>query len=140
MSGISTYGAGVFAGVLAGVYGMPDILYVGVTTEDPYPNSTGRDTNEPDDASYVRQPINMSATDWSAPTGGIVTNLVDIEFPAATQDWEVVKTWVLYTAETEGQVMFWSNFEQAIKVLETSVLTVPIGAMSIGVIVPEDMR
>lgn len=145
MSGISTYGANLFAGAIAGYWYTPETLYLAVSTSEPSPDMDASQLSEPvvDETytSYARQPIQMMDTFWGEPTGGVCTNTVDVTFPttAADEMWGPLGYWVVTTELVDGDIVFWSNFEQGITVEYASALVIPAGTLSIGVVVPEDM-
>ena len=52
---------------------------------------------------YARQSVT-----FGAPAGGLMSNAVAIEFPAATSDWGTATGWGLFDAESGGN-LWWSG-------------------------------
>lgn len=139
MSGISHYGANVFAGVMSGVYSIPATFYLGVTTSPVGPDHSANQMTEPVDTSYARQQISMSSTFWSTPVSGITHNIAPVTFPVATEQWGPLNHWVITNSLTGGAIIMWSDFTQGIVVDIGNALTIPAGTLSISVVVPETM-
>jgi len=79
-------------------------LYVGLSSSDPLDDSSG--VSEPTTGKgYARvKTTDGSSTSWQVvdATGTTVDNSVQIEFPAATEDWGDLAYGVLYSGSTSG--------------------------------------
>ena len=62
---------------------------------------------------YARQSVT-----FGAPAGGLMSNAVAIEFPAATSDWGTATGWGLFDAESGGN-LWWSGAVDIPKALYT---------------------
>jgi hypothetical protein len=56
----------------------------------------GSGITEPSGNGYARVSVTNNGTNWSAASGGIKTNAVDIIFPEATAGWGTISDWALY--------------------------------------------
>ncbi|MDI9433070.1 MAG: hypothetical protein QM570_15245 [Planctomycetota bacterium] len=79
----------------------PPTIYVGLSTADPGDDGTG--LSEPSGDGYAR--VATSAADWSAASGGALTNADAIEFPEAADGWGTVTHFALFDAAWGGHVL-----------------------------------
>lgn len=91
-----------------GVYTPPNI-YVALSAADPGEDGSGVD--EPDGGGYAR--VATAAGDWSNATGGLLDNVVAIEFGAAAGDWGTMTHFALFDDATEGNLLAHGALTQA---------------------------
>ena len=98
----TTYFLDVIAGNVFGsktTPALPGEYYIGVSTSAPNMDGTG--VTEPTDAAYARVKIESLST----PTSGVVKNTADIAFADATEDWGTCTHFVVYDAQTGGNLL-----------------------------------
>lgn len=78
---------------------LPGEYYIGVSTTAPNMDGTG--VTEPEDVAYSRVKIES----LTEPVSGTVKNAADIAFNDATQDWGTCTHFVVYDAETDGNLL-----------------------------------
>lgn len=74
-------------------------------------SSNGSSVTEVSGGAYARQLLN--ASDFSAASGGAITNTAAKTFPEATASWGTVKAWGVYDAVTAGSLWFWGKLSTA---------------------------
>lgn len=82
-------------------YVPPADLYLALSTADPL--DTGAGIAEPAGGSYER--AQCDETDFGASAAGIVTNTVEIPFPAATLAWGNITHFAIFDANVAGNMM-----------------------------------
>lgn len=86
---------------------LPTAYYVGLSTTAPAADGTG--VTEPTDAAYAR----VLLTNMTAPEDGVVKNSVAIGFPDSTEDWGEVTHFVIYDAQTGGNLLGYNRLDKA---------------------------
>lgn len=79
----------------------PPTIYIALSTADP--GDDGATIAEPSSGSYARKAT--SASDWSAASGGALSNAATIEFVQATGSWGTITHFALFDALTEGNML-----------------------------------
>lgn len=122
----------VFGG---GDYARPATLYLAIYTAAPSDAGGG---TEATGGGYARLSITNNGTNFPAATGTAPTekdNGVDFDFPAATgAAWSAganMTHWALHTNVSTDTPVVWGALEVAKPVLESDVLRVPAGSMTI---------
>lgn len=87
----------------------PPTIYVALSAADPDEDESGVD--EPDGGGYAR--VATAAGDWSNAAGGLLDNVVAIEFDAAVGDWGTMTHFVLFDAATAGNLLAYGALTQA---------------------------
>lgn len=101
-----------------GTYTKPTVLAIALCKESPTDNSTGATIVEVANRyKYERQVLNPSDTNWSdiLSGNGSTHNLSSITFPIPTGTWGTVTSIAILDSATwgAGNVLFWSDFEEA---------------------------
>ena len=78
-------------------------VYVGLSTADPLEDGSG--LAEPSGGSYAR--VETSTSDWTAASGGLLSNANDITFPEATGSWGTCTHFALFDAATAGNMLYY---------------------------------
>lgn len=85
----------------ASVSALPSVYYVALSTTIPDENGDGM--TEVSGGGYSRGVLQ----DGSAPDGGVVGNLTDVEYPEAASAWGTVKAFGIYDAASGGNLLAW---------------------------------
>jgi len=107
MSVVTDYGLNYISGSFFGAqYAVPTSFWVALVTDLPDPSADGTMLLEPPTANgYARVQATNDVTVWGAPSGGVVSNVVTIFFPAvSTADWPAISGYVFCDAATGGNV------------------------------------
>lgn len=80
---------------------IPASYYIGLSSTAP--NIAGTGDAEPSGGAYAR--VVMAAL--SEPTSGAITNSSEIAFPESTADWGVMTHFVVYDAQTGGNLLMY---------------------------------
>lgn len=94
------------AGVVGDANNIGATLYVGLSEDEPsYAAGAFSGGTEPTGNGYARVAIPNDDTNWSIADGEAV-NLLDVEFPEATGNWDVdVSYAVIYSASSGGTIL-----------------------------------
>ena len=97
-------------------YTAPAHIYVGLSLADPGDDGSG--LSEPSGGSYVR--VETSPSDWTAASGGVIENAVDITFPNPTGNWGLITHCALFDAASGGNFLAGTPLTSSYNVTETS--------------------
>jgi hypothetical protein len=115
MSDFTDYTESNIVNWVVGGQSMPspiDPIYVALHTSDP--TDSGQN-NEVSASSYSR-PSTQAGTDWDT-SNNTFTNIVDIEFPEAQEDWGNISHFSLWDSSTGGNAIAYSELAQARDIL-----------------------
>lgn len=125
--------------VLAHVFGYteyipPSDLYIGLSTQDP--GVTGANKVEPTGNNYSRVAYSNDngTTDWTAPSSGITTNALDIQFPQSSGAWGVITYFFIADAISGGNVLYYEALTSPITVEVNTTVQFLTGDLSITMI------
>lgn len=109
---------------------IPDNYYVGLSTSDP-----NTEVNEPStNHGYSRQII----SGFIVGQDGVAYNSEAISFnPCATADWGVITHFVIYDAETDGNLLMYGPLSSSKNVEIDDVVQIKSGSLKLSVINPE---
>lgn len=97
----------------------PPNFYVAlIRTAAPTPYLSGSELDEPDNADYARMLIENDSMSWgndSQPQE--ISNLLDVEFPAAVSDWGDIRYWALCNAAVDGFNFLVGELETPVQVM-----------------------
>jgi hypothetical protein len=79
----------------------PPAIYVGLSTADPLDDAS--DLAEPIGNGYAR--IATSTSDWNIASDGMINNANELIFSEATGNWGTITHFVLFDAETGGNML-----------------------------------
>lgn len=100
----------------------PSKFYVGFSSTEP--TLTGTNVTEATGGGYKR----MELTSLTAPTGGVITNDADIQFPESQSDWFGAATpanyYVIYDAETNGNLLMYDTLTKPRIIQANTVATI----------------
>lgn len=105
---------------------LPGEFYLGVSTTAPNLDGTG--VTEPSDAAYAR----VKVTSLSEPDNGSVKNSADIPFADATEDWGTCTHFVMYDAQTGGNLLMYGKLDKSRVVQADSQLSFLAGGLSLS--------
>lgn len=89
----------------------PQEFYLALIAEtEPDPFITGVELDEPFEGGYQRLLLPNDTTIWGSNLDSIITNMVELRFAAATEDWGTVNFWALCSAPTAGFVYLFGEF------------------------------
>ena len=109
--------------------GLPTKYYLGLSRTAP--TASGTNVIEPSSsAGYAR----VELTNLSAPNGGSVTNTSNIEFPESTASWGTVTHFVVYDAQTGGNLLIYNPLAASRTVEAATVITVRADGLELRVL------
>ena len=97
--------------------GLPSVFYIGLSTTEP--TTGGANVTEPDDTAYSR----VKLTSLSAPVDGVIHNTEQIGFADSTVDWGTITHFVIYDAQTGGNLLVYNTLDKPRTVQADSQIT-----------------
>jgi len=132
MSGfITAAGADFLMGVVTGVVPAPENLYVALVTEPVGTSEDGSELTEPTGASYYRATIYTGPENWFVAYGSS-TNLAEVSFDVAQEDWEGIRGWAVCD-EFEGGQVLWAGDDDPYDVPSGDQVILSPGAITFGI-------
>lgn len=110
---------------------LPEKMFLGVSSTEP--NLDGSGVTEPSAAAgYKRKAI----AGLGEPTNGVVRNKQIIELDESTDDWGVMRYWVVYDSDSieGGNLLAYGPFERQRTVEGRTTMTVGVGELDLGVV------
>ena len=104
-------------------YTSPTTVYLALYTTDPTDADTGTEVSG---NAYARQSIT-----FGAPSNGVTTNSVAIEFPQATGSWGTVAYVGIRDASTAGNLLFHTPLDASKTIATGDVFRVAAGSLSV---------
>ena len=108
--------------------GIPSTYYLGLSSTAPNIGGTG--VTEPSGGGYKR----VAITNLTAPSNGVVSNSNDINFAESTAAWGVMSHYVIYDAETGGNLLMYDVLNAKRTVEESTIMTVLAGALTLSAV------
>ena len=106
----------------------PTNYHVGLSTTTP--TDTGTNFTEPAQGSYARVQIANDATTYGVAANRELSNLIIVQFPLATENWDGPLThWGLYDQATGGTLLDWGPLTPAVTILNGQQWEFPVGQM-----------
>jgi hypothetical protein len=138
MSGVSNYALDLVAGVLVNHTSMPSTVYIALVTSEPFMFETGSDLLEPPvDVGYSRQSYTLDDAYWTEASSGATRNVNEISFTqSASGYWGRIVAWVMTTADTDGQILFWGTLDEGIEIDTGSIAKITAGSIEMSVVAP----
>jgi hypothetical protein len=84
-------------------------VYVGLSTADPTDDASGN--AEPGAGSYAR--VAMAAGNWTAASGGALSNSAAAEFPEATGSWGTLTHFGIWDAASAGNMVAHGDLDES---------------------------
>lgn len=97
--------------------GLPSVFYIGLSTTEP--TTSGANVTEPADTAYSR----VKLTSLSAPVDGVIYNTEQIGFADSTVDWGTITHFVIYDAQTGGNLLVYNTLDKQRTVYADSQIT-----------------
>ena len=97
--------------------GLPSVFYIGLSTTEP--TTGGANVTEPADTAYSR----VKLTSLSAPVDGVIYNTEQIGFADSTVDWGTITHFVIYDAQTGGNLLVYNTLDKPRTVYADSQIT-----------------
>ena len=97
--------------------GLPSVFYIGLSTTEP--TTGGANVTEPADTAYSR----VKLTSLSAPVDGVIYNTEQIGFADSTVDWGTITHFVIYDAQTGGNLLVYNTLDKQRTVYADSQIT-----------------
>lgn len=104
-------------------YTSPATVYLGLYTTNPTDADTGTEVSG---GSYVRQAITMGA-----PSNGVSTNTIAIEFPQATAAWGTVAYVGIRDSLTTGNLLYHTALDVSKAIDIGDIFKIAIGSLSV---------
>lgn len=101
----------------------PATIYVALYTTLPTVAGGGVEVSG---GSYVRR-----AVTWGAPSLGVISNSVEVEFPAATAGWGTLLGYGYFDALSAGNLISFSPLGSPRVVVTTDVVRFPVGSLTL---------
>lgn len=111
---------------------LPGGYYIGLSTTEPAAAGTGA-TEPLSSAGYAR----VALTSLGEPSGGAVTNGQAINFAESTASWGTVTHFVIYDAETAGNLLMYGALTTPLTVEAGGSVTIKAGALSLSALNPD---
>nr|DAG45235.1 MAG TPA: hypothetical protein [Caudoviricetes sp.] len=105
---------------------LPSTYYIGLSTTTPTSDGTG--VSEPSDPAYTR----VALTSLTAPVGGVIRNDQVISFPDSTEDWGTITHFVLYDAQTGGNLLIYNTVDKPRLIQADSQITFKANGLSLA--------
>ncbi|MHC4507380.1 MAG: phage tail fiber protein [Planctomycetota bacterium] len=86
----------------------PPTIHVALSTAEPLDDASG--VAEPSDNGYTR--VETCASDWSASSGGSVSNAASITLPTASGGWGTITHFALFDSVTGGNMLAYGALNQ----------------------------
>ena len=109
----------------ADVMPLPDRYYVALSAT--MPNGDGSGVAEPSGGAYSRAVM----TSMGPPSGGVISNAEDIEFPESTDNWGMITAYVIYDAAVGGNVLAFDSLTTAQDIVADNQARFKSGAIKI---------
>lgn len=110
---------------------IPSKYYLGLSSTAPSLDGTGV-TEPATSAGYSR----VALENLSTPTSGVITNTDTIDFTESTADWGVMTHFVIYDAETGGNLLMYGTLSTSRTVESGSIMTIKAGSLNLSVLNP----
>lgn len=107
---------------------IPTTYYVGLSSTEP--NIDGSNVTEPNGGGYVR----VKLTGLSEPFDGVVQNANDINMAESNANWGVMTHYVIFDAETEGNLLMYGQLNPSRTIEEGTVMSVVSGTLKLSVV------
>lgn len=111
-------------------------IYIGVSKTAP--TEAGTNCTEPTAPSYKRFLAKCDSTNWNEPNEGTISNSVVFRFDEAAESWTTaaspVTHWVIFDAETGGNMMFYGELMRAQEIPAGAVLEIPTEGLTTTVL------
>lgn len=107
---------------------LPTNYYLGLSTTEP--TVDGVCTGEPstDGTGYNRVLLNS----LSAPNNGVIENTAAISFNPSVTDWGAMNYYVVYDAQTDGNLLFFARLNQTRTVEPNTTIIIPENELTIS--------
>lgn len=111
--------------------GLPNTYYVGLSKTPA--NVDGSGVTEPSAShGYARTAVNGS--ELSVPSNGVVVNTSAINFNESTADWGVIQYYVIYDAQTGGNLLMYGSLSAQRQVEAGTVMTIKEGSLRLSAV------
>lgn len=105
--------------------------YVSLHTADP---GAGGEENELTGNGYARKSVLANDTQWTAPSGGIIENINNLAYPAATADWPEVTHFCIHKQSTGANGLVKQALVAPITILSGGVFQFAPGKLRVKVL------
>ena len=105
----------------------PPTIYVALSTANPAEDGSGM--AEPSGNGYERKVT--APADWTASSGGALSNANELAFPEATGDWGTITHFALYDALTGGNFLGYGTLSQSKIVGNGDVVKFAVGDLDV---------
>ena len=110
---------------------IPGKMYLGLSRTAP--TLEGRNVSEPaTSAGYAR----VELTNLSEPAKGVVTNQTSIDFNESTAEWGIVTHFVIFDAESGGNLLMYGELSTSRSVETATIMTIKAGSLNLSVLNP----
>lgn len=102
--------------------------YIGLSTTSI--NASGSGATEPTGGAYARLAIPNNKSTWTTASSGILTNILQFEYPESTTPWGTITNVFMSDSPTGGNILYWDA-------LTTSRI---VQAQTVLIFAPESIR
>ena len=113
----------------ATAYTPPTTYYLGVSTTSVGANGTG--ATEPSDTAYARVSIANLKTSFGNSSNGVVSNIIQFQFPESLASWGVIGYWFISDSLTGGNIWYRGSLTASKTVEAQTTLILPVGSLQI---------
>lgn len=110
---------------------IPEKYYLGLSSTAP--SLDGRGATEPGSGTGYKR---VELTNLSTPEGGVVTNNSAIDFDESTAEWGTMTHYVIYDAETGGNLLMYGQLSTSRNVEAATIMTIKAGSLNLSVVNP----
>lgn len=105
---------------------LPSKFYLGLSTSAPAIDGTGV-TEPPTSAGYAR----VELTSLGEPTDGVIKNSSEISFPESSTSWGTITHFVIYDAQTDGNLLMFNTLSHSRTVEAATIVMVESGSLKL---------
>jgi len=110
-------------------YTPPATYYLGISTTAVTQSGTG--IAEPTDTAYSRIAITNNKTNFGASSSGVVSNIVQFQFPESLVSWGVIGYWFISDSLTGGNIWYRGSLLTSRTVESQTTLILPVGSLDV---------
>ena len=108
----------------------PATHYIGLSTTTINDDGTG--ATEPSGGSYARASATNDKTTWTNASLGVLTNAVEISFPASTAAWGTIVDVAIYDAASGGNLLYFGTLSPSRVVQDATTVKFAVGDITVS--------
>lgn len=128
---LTIHGARYFLSLVGNITQPLEWVWVALSQDEIGYTATGDTITEPSAPSYHRVQLGNASGTWGL-VGTTLTNLEDVVFPQAEEDWGLIRAWAICDANESGNVLIEGTLDTPVTISEGGILTVPASGLSVA--------